>query len=145
MKKNSVTYLLLFLVLVVWGVVFYNIFNPSDKNKTEEVSSSIQPRKKETVRPRLSLNYGDPFRVRRVEEKKMIETRQEVKIIEEPPTFRYMGLIKGAKNKVILIENNGVSELIPRSDSLLSYKILSINNDSVVLRKAGIRYSLIRN
>lgn len=145
MKKNSVTYLLLFLVLVVWGVVFYNIFNPSDKNKTEEVSASIQPRKKETIRLRLSLNYRDPFRLRRVEEKKMIETRQEVKVIEEPPIFRYMGLIKGAKNKVIIIENNGVSELIPRSDSLLSYKILSINNDSVVLRKAGIKYSLIKN
>lgn len=145
MKKNSITYLLIVLVFVVWGVVFYNIFNPSDKNKTEEVSASVQPRKKEHTRPELSLNYRDPFRVRRIEEKKIVETHQEVKVIEEPPMFRYMGLIKGVKNKVIIIEKNGVSELIPRSDSLLSYKILSINNDSVVLRKAGIRYSLIRN
>lgn len=144
MKKNSITYVLIFLVLVVWGVVFYNIFNPSGKNKVEQIASSVQTHKNENKRARLVLNYQNPFRVGKVESKNDIE-KHKVEIKEEPPTFKYKGLIKGEKNKVIIIENNGVSVLIHRSDSVLSYKIIQINKDSVVLRKAGISYSLIKN
>lgn len=145
MKKNSITYLLIVLVVVVWGVVFYNIFNPSDKNKTEQVAATIKSQKKENKRPRLLRNYQNPFGTKNTENKQVAEAQKQVEIIKEPPTFTYKGLIKGAKNKVIIIENNGISQLITRSDSILDYKVISINTDSVVLRKRGIRYSLIKN
>lgn len=144
MKKNIITYILIFVVIVVWGIIFYRIFAPSNKNKEGVVSSNIKVSQTENERTGLSLNYKDPFRIENPENKKNIKDHK-AEIKEEPPAFKYKGLIRGARNKVIVIENNGVNEIIPLSDNILGFKIISINNDSVVVRKTGIRYSLMKN
>lgn len=144
MKKNLITNLLILGVIIVWSVVFYNIFNPSDKNKPEQTASNVQTRTKEKKRTELLLNYRNPFKGVAIEITKNTE-EQKVEITKEPPTFRYKGFIRGVKNNVIIIENNGINEIIHRSDSILEYKVVSINNDSVVLRKKGVRYRLTKN
>lgn len=145
MKKNSITYLLLIVVVVVWGVVFYNLFNPSDKNKVEQVTSHVPVRKNENKRTKLSLNYRNPFRAVMVENKVEPEAQPVEIKKEEPPTFKYKGFIQGVKNKVVIIENKGVREVINPKDSLFGFKIISLNNDSIVVRKNKTRYSLLKN
>ncbi|MBE9488439.1 MAG: hypothetical protein IMY73_04565 [Bacteroidetes bacterium] len=141
MQKNSITYLLIILVMVVWGIVFYNIFNHSDKNKNEQVCLNIQPHKKENMREKLLLNYKNPFRII----KKVKPKIKPIEVKKEPPTFKYKGFIQGAKNKVLIIENNGVQEIVNSRHNLLGFKIISINKDSIVVRKNKINYSLIKN
>lgn len=145
MKKNSITYLLLIVVVVVWGVVFYNLFNPSDKNKVEQVTSLVSARKNENKRTKLSLNYRNPFRAVTVETKVEPEAQPVEIKKEEPPTFNYKGFINGEKQKVIIIEKSGRSEVISVKDSLFGFKIISLNNDSIVVRKNKTRYSLLKN
>lgn len=144
MKKNIITYILIFVVIAVWGIIFYRIFFPANKNNGEQASANIQVSKTENKRAGLSLNYKNPFRIENSGNKNNKEAPK-IEIKEEPPAFKYKGLVKGAKNKVIVIENNGITQIIPLRDNILGFKIISINKDSVVVVKTETRYSLIKN
>ncbi len=143
MKKNIMTYILIFIVVAVWGIVFYRIFSPSGNNKADNIAVKAQPVKAETKRTKLLLNYRNPFQTHTAEVK--AEKESKTPIMVPPPEFKYKGFIKGSKNKIIIVENNGASEVIKMRDSVLGYKIIGIDKDSLVVRKKGIRFCLIKN
>ena len=65
MKNKKVTYLLLPLVIIVWGLIIYRIFFEG-KTKPENISAVAKPLIKESAKEekstyKLIANYRDPF------------------------------------------------------------------------------------
>ena len=137
-NNNFTKIFLVFLVVTVWGIVFYRLFSSSEnKVVVSHIPKVIVSEKKEVG---LLFNYKDPFKI----------APKKITIVENitpetPPTFRYKGLIEGKKCKLVIVENRGFSEIIELRDSLLGFRVLSVNNDSLVVRQRVKRYNLVKN
>lgn len=141
MKKNIVTGFLAFAVLSIWCIIFYRLFGSSEDIEKISQKPKVTVTKKSTAK--LSLRYSDPFKIKKVIAKKRTIISKPI-IVEQPPAFRYKGLISGTNSKLVIIENNQRQELIELKDSLLGFKIISINNDSVVVQRKRTKYKIAK-
>lgn len=140
MKKNTTTFFLALIVLLVWGIVLYRLFGTTKEIEIVPVSPKIHMQEKESIK--LSFNYKDPFKIPSRKPKDIAITK--INIPEQPPAFKYKGLVDGTKRKLLIVENNGINKIIELRDSLLGFRIISINNDSMVVRQNVIKYSIIK-
>lgn len=153
MKNKTITYILLFLVLVIWGTILYKIFFYTE-SESETFSmgktslTKITPESSDTFS--LSLNYSDPFLKENVRSnsisKSSTSTRKsgQVKpttIKNNPstspqvvwPKVKYEGLIKNNNNSTAILSINGSTQFLKIGDSFNDVKVESITKDSVIV------------
>ncbi|OFX36396.1 MAG: hypothetical protein A2X08_14920 [Bacteroidetes bacterium GWA2_32_17] len=158
MKNKSVRYILIFLVVLVWGTIAYKLFSYVNSDEDEIVSQNIPKQKNEqnTVSDtfQLASNYRDPFlgkgnnsnnqngnpnnqKVIKIVKQKEIPKVE--KTIINWPKFSYQGIITNqkSKNQTGLLKINGKDFIIYQGNVINEVEINKLFNDSVIVKYAG--------
>lgn len=154
MKNKKVTYALGFLLLFLWGTVFYKIFSNSSEDfevVAPEEYNYVQLDSSFTPKPKFELNidYTDPFlgqgKLRLTSTNSEEKNQESVKTSLSPskeiikpkqqevrlkwPVIKYFGFVDNQVN----IKVDKRSYLIQKGDSILGVKLLEFWPDSVHL------------
>lgn len=149
MKKKKTIYLLLPIILLVWGFVFFQLFSyffaePSYATKEKEFTVSIDEIKKDTFS--IVANYRDPF----LDKKTSLKTHPPIaqrtatkaskhKAIQpvppkQWPVIKYKGMIKNNNNaeRRVGIVTIGNQEFLVKEGSILNeISFITINKDYI--------------
>ncbi|PQJ15321.1 hypothetical protein [Aureicoccus marinus] len=149
MKKSVKTYVLLALVIGIWGIFLVRLIKtlypeqkplPSSKAIAYRSASSEQ---KETAE--LKLNYRDPFLGKTIStqtQKAKKQAVQKAKVVVNTllDKVSYQGFIGGKKTKDhhFFISIEGTQELFQVGDVIKGIKLISGNASQVILRQNGV-------
>lgn len=147
MKKNKNVKILLPIVIIIWGVLIYKIydaFRPSAKNirsSTPEVYTPQQIIEKDTF-SLLPLD-ADPFlgilyvKKAEVSSKKIPPTKKVEEILW--PEITYLGIVsdKEASTSVFIIQINGRQFLVKKGETIQDIQLVSGSDKTVQLRYKG--------
>ncbi|MGJ8734631.1 MAG: hypothetical protein ACSHW4_15855 [Cellulophaga sp.] len=131
MSKNTKTYVLLVLVVGIWGTIAYTIFSglspDHDVNSTNTVSPSF---KIETFKVKekfkIVANYRDPFLGKLPIVKKNNVVREQKKTTPEP-NIVYTGFVESSsqKQRMFFVSINGTQHLLKIKASIGDVTLLS--------------------
>ena len=149
MKNKKMSYILIPLVAIIWGLIFWKIYNHfTNKDDVSMKTYAIQPTKvlnsnSDTIH--LLLNYRDPFlsytyRPGSLISSDMSEKRNDfnqatVKTEINWPNIKYGGMIwnNKAKSKTGLLTYNSRNLLVKEGQLIEAYKISKLYGDSVTI------------
>jgi hypothetical protein len=139
MKKNKkITYLLIVLVGLIWGVVFYKIYsnfggNRQMKNNTPSKVAAIETEKSDSIFP-LTLNYPDPF-LKGMGQPTGIPVKNKDKPKVNWPLIEYRGLltnnIKKESTGLLKVQNSNL--LVKQGKVYSGVKVRTMMKDSIFL------------
>ena len=155
MKNKKLTYFLGFLVLIVWGIIIYRIFDTvvtgteddfiPVQNVMEQKDFNDYSLPADTVH--LLLNYKDPFRLTKQPDTVAKPLAQLVAIrpLIPKPTFswnfvKYSGYTQSAGSKKLLavMSINGQSAILQEGETVAEVKLVKKYQDSVKVTFKGI-------
>ncbi|TCD05844.1 hypothetical protein EZ449_15375 [Pedobacter frigidisoli] len=157
MKKKGITYLLICMVAVLWGLIFYRVFakgGESDEILTRK--SSAKPSYFKLVdhgldRVPLNLDYDDPFSVAQAGSSSSVNndllTVRESQSMAPPikpvvnwPTVVYAGAIYNpTTKKVIAILNiNGKEVMVGQGEQVDGIRFIRQQGDSIRIEHQGL-------
>ncbi len=140
MKNTKITYLLIGIVILIWGIIVFRLVSTvTDDHTTKTKYSNNIARKEKEINEnyKLKLNYRDPFLGKSY--KKELPKR---KIIKKPiitvPTInldgiQLKGVIRNNKHKIAIVNFNGQEQLIKEGDTYNNIRFVKYYNDSIVL------------
>ncbi|ALM08809.1 hypothetical protein SB49_14145 [Sediminicola sp. YIK13] len=146
MKKNTKTYLLLVIVLGIWGTIGYRIFSSMNPDQQENITIPLQQFKPKDILVRdtfsISENYRDPFLGTLVTPKKEASSNRNLKPVNETPPqkdVRYTGLITDGKTnkKIFFVTINGQQYLMGFKDTIDGITLQSGNPTDVKIEESG--------
>jgi len=155
-KNKKLTYILVPLVIIIWGGIFYRVFmylNKTPDINPQTVSRSIENVSKEEIDTfSIIADYRDPFLDRKIKhepspviQKTMSEEKHtKNNVIQKKnrtekrikwPEIRYGGLVQNPKsgNKVGLVKINGKDHLVKAGEIINDITVNSVFDDSVVV------------
>ena len=145
MKNKNNTYILLTLVLVVWGLIAYRVFSalgPEDEAEVAEIAAvSFTPKAvKEQDTFNISSYSRDPFlgtfKTRPKPKKKKVAVVKE----ETPwPQIRYAGLMGDGNSdeSIFFVFINGKQYLLKQNDSMEDIRLIKGDKETVTLSFKG--------
>jgi type II secretory pathway component PulC len=155
-KNKGLTYLLICVVCLVWGIIIYRLFfiEAGDDGQTVflKTKSVHEPYDKYTVKNdtfKLALNYRDPFagKVNAVADlpKTDVVTHTDIKPFKPVPPplnwsgIKYSGYITNPKTKkmVAILIVNGKERMTAEGESLEGVKLLKNKKDSILVSWMG--------
>lgn len=140
-------YVLIPIVLLVWGYIGFQIFNYGEDEDVIEpirIDQIITNQKQKTEVKTFALNYADPFlkgvQNRPVVNKSILSTKSQSPKKVIPVNWgdvTYNGFVKNQKSekKIALLNINGRQSLASKGENVQGLIILSIEQDSVLLEK----------
>jgi hypothetical protein len=149
MKNKKLTYLLGFVVLIVWGMIIYRIFDASNGNDDDNLPVTAAKPVKEAFNDfsipedttRLLLNYRDPFGLIKQKDTAMVVVRsRSLKTILplNKPVFnwifiKYSGYILNPDSKklVALVSINGQNVMLAEGETKNQVKLIRNLKDSI--------------
>ncbi|MCK8522548.1 hypothetical protein M0D21_13270 [Aquimarina sp. D1M17] len=146
LKGKKALYVLLPLVLGIWGAIIYQVtdaFSDDDPvlvNTSAVTFSKIEGKEREVFT--ISAAERDPFLgTMYIPKKELVQpkvTRPKPPEINWP-TIRYKGLVTGGQGAtaIYLIEINGVDQLMKRNDEVSEVRLTKGTNSWVQLRYKG--------
>ncbi|MES2285427.1 MAG: hypothetical protein V4547_07040 [Bacteroidota bacterium] len=154
MKNKKLLYILIPIVLLVWGIIIYRIFNVVNASNSNEVlkSAIIENVNNESLIDTFSIhpNYRDPFISKRA--KKPTSENKAVSPITKPslikkvsntapisdkwPSIVYNGLIKNEKSnkQLALVQINGQSNILQIGNVAEGVELTKIFRDSIEVK-----------
>ncbi len=141
-KKNI--FVLLPVVILIWGVVFYKFFQRGENDIFETPSpppySKLLEDTASSTQYELDLSYRDPF----LGKNKKVVIRKKNSIGNESrvpnniervmfPEVRYNGFVKNEKSAIAYLTVNGHSVLAETDEEFDEIRILNIQPDSVLI------------
>ena len=144
MNKKRKTYLLLVLVIGVWGLIGYNIFsylNPEAPHFEPQIQQQFTVHKETKQKDTLVIsNYRDPFLGKIKTNRKNLKT-QNTPIINYP-TVVYHGIVKGAKVKSYIISVHNQQELVKIGHTFLGVKLISANTKQIIITYKKVKKTI---
>jgi hypothetical protein len=155
MKNKKLLYILIPIVLLVWGVIIYRIFNVVNGSGSNEVRKSafVENTVNENLIDTFSIhpNYRDPFISKRAKkttsENKIISTVTKPDLIKKVsnvvvplsdkwPSLVYNGLIKNEKSnkQLALVLINGQSNILQLGNVSEGVELTKIFRDSIEVK-----------
>lgn len=149
MKSKLSTPVLIVLVIAVWGLVFFRLFNSwTDDGYERSVSQNFV---KETYNDysfedttRLNLNYRDPFRISARPFKAVMSVPAGTKPgrpVQSSPSWAvitYSGYIKNPAGKTLALVNvNGKNTLLAEGQKVDNIKLVKNFKDSIKVSSEG--------
>lgn len=149
MKNKLLTYLLIVLVIVVWGLIFMRLFSTSKEEiRTQRVINTKYTIDTSILNTKytLRLNYIDPFLGQKnkvfllSKPKKNIKVKEKVQ--QEPIDAQYMGMISNKKQKSVLalIRLNGEEYYLSVGETIDEVELIKCSETSIVLKKGKTKY-----
>jgi hypothetical protein len=170
MKNKKMTYILIPIVILVWGIVIFKIFNYTDDsngaNTSPVFSASNEVLSLEKDTFSIIAQYKDPFLGKNSnyydsefgdESESQPENSTQVKVPElkkeEPkvavkfPALVYGGLIYNAKTKktIALLKINNREYLVNKGDNIDNVEMVEIYNDSIKIKYSNQFKTFIKN
>lgn len=142
MKKDTKTYLLLALVLAIWGIIGYKVLSPNSSDALEQDSfekitvKSLSIKEKDTFS--ILADYRDPFLG--TFPKKSIKKKSKPKKAPEPEiTVQFTGLMtdNDTKQRIYFITIAGQQYLMNVKDEIEKVQLLSGTSTSIRIRSNG--------
>jgi hypothetical protein len=143
MSKNQKTYLLLLVVVIVWGAVgfqFYNYYNPDVPEVRMADSNGFVPMKQtEVTSYTIEPNYRDPFlgklykKPKPKSKKRIVQPKPKVVF----PSITYNGIIKSGKDYTFIISINGSQEIYKLKQVIKGVELIRGNDKEVKLKYQG--------
>ena len=163
MKNKKLTYFLIFIVLVVWGMIIYRIFDAAGGNDDTTPIASVKPAKepyndftipKDTTH--LLLNYRDPFGLIKLKDTVGLAVvhhpKSKVQLISKPAMswsfIQYSGYIRNPSSKklIALVSINGKNEMLLEGDTKDQVKLIKNLRDSIKISFNGkTKFILIKS
>ena len=160
MQNKAGTIFLFVIVLAVWGIIAFKIY---DYIKGGDVAIQSAGRKNYTVEKREVLldsfallpDYRDPF----LEDQILVKSKPAVKVISdykpakgnmvkmvEWPKINYNGLVfnEDTKTKTGMVKIGGKSKTVIEGDTFKSLSVVSVTRDSIVLKMGKIKKSFLK-
>lgn len=145
MKKNNKTYLLLALVLGIWGIIGFKVIkvaNPAPRlvadMGTNEIFVPKQLKKRDTFS--IVANYRDPF-LGTVHAPKKTRKAIPKKVKRQVPekVIAYTGFItdKASKQKVFFVTVDGQQQMMGLNDIFKEVKLMGGTKDKIKVRYKG--------
>lgn len=164
MKSKKITYLLIGLVAIVWGLIIYRIFDSLNQNndQPEPKYTGVVKKKLEnydSIYPhtQLALNYRDPFGIARNDTAIVkISKNHDLKISDVIPAkpaainwnfVNYSGYINNPQSKKIIsiMKINGREAMMKDGEVIDRVKLLKNMEDSIKISYLGkIRFIKIK-
>ena len=152
MKNKKNIYILLPVVILVWGLLIYKIVAATKPNATTQelvATAQFNPLQLEATESfTINANYRDPF-LGIVKKKKKIKPKTKkvtTKKITVPfPNIIYKGVVspKGKNQQVYLISINGQQFFFKKNNINQKVKLMRGNNKEVVLKFQGQQQSFL--
>jgi len=150
MKNKKSIYILLPVVLIIWGLILYRFLSFSGATTIEEATSYNYAVKPLAVKPRdsfvINVNYRDPFLGKMyvpAGSKSRNSGRGRKKLTAaEPlqwPTIVYKGIVSDTKNKkkVFMVIINGTTFLMSEKDKEQEINLKNGNRDFIEVTYKG--------
>lgn len=144
--KKKLTYLMLPVVIAIWGIIFYRIFYAAGERNVavikEERGVDVTKRKFTADTFDLIADYRDPFlgKAAATEQKAASSPVSTQKSEHKPspsvilwPSVSYSGMIKNQSSAVqlVLLQVNGNSHTVKAGEVVEGIKIMKVYKDSV--------------
>jgi len=138
MKPNKyILRLLVFALLIVWGLVVYEIISAIYFGGSEETSNADNLIKNKNISVeqfRYDENIRDPFRyyASKTDTSKRVVTPKPITTVWNPPPFHLKGIIDAKSGKMVILEDgSGETFFLQRGDTLHGVRILAIESNRV--------------
>jgi hypothetical protein len=155
MKNKKFTYFLGFIVLMVWGIILYRIFNsvsgsdedmPVVENKIKKEPFNDYAVPKDTSH--LILNYKDPFGLKKQKDtlqsivKKPVSSKTTVQATKQVFNWnfvKYSGYIRnpGSKKLIAVVNINGKPIMMSEGETAEQVKLVKNLQDSIKVTFQG--------
>jgi hypothetical protein len=151
MKNKKVTYILIPLTLLIWGLIIFRVIDNFKQPQNADFKSAVNKRdvnqylSKDTTS--LLLNYPDPFLHRNVQSGRSISTDEgsingenvNLSVVTKAqvvfPLITYSGIIVNSKSKLKtgLVKIASKDYLVKEGETVDGEKILKLYPDSVII------------
>jgi len=142
LTKQQKTYLLLTAVLIIWGLIGYQIFNqlsPKEEHTEMVVHQKYQPKAiKKVVSYELKNNYRDPFlgklpaSTKAIAQKKPKKEKKKNTKKKKFPRVVYNGIVEGA-SQLFVITINGNQENYTINQTINDITLIDGNDTEITL------------
>lgn len=158
MKNKKSIYILLPLVLIIWGMLIYQFFSYSNDvaiKVENEVPLFVEIDYKEPDTTALNVNHRDPFSGK-MEKTKDIDTAPKQNIVNTPKIntesvpevqtqIEYKGLVSDVANKkkvfMVIIDNQ--TFLMKQGDKENEVELISGNKESIAIKHKGKKKTIL--
>lgn len=142
MKKQQKTYALLIAVLVIWGLIGYQIYIRFTPSTPSIVTSDIQIRYKrehyvQQTNYELHTIYRDPFlgsfpKKKKVVKKKSVPKKPKPAVVF--PEITYNGIIEGNGSKSYILTVNRRQEILKLNEEFLGITLLKASKSEIKVK-----------
>jgi hypothetical protein len=144
--KNKKLLILSILVIGIWGVIGYRIYDQVQEDTPATVRPSRTPMQTvaKTNTYTLSLSYPDPFLRQQVKPvaaaKKSVTPKVQRPVVAAAPSviinwslLQYMGMISNAtrKKKTAIVRYNGNDYIVGEGEKIDGFNVLEVHADSI--------------
>ncbi|WP_375334356.1 hypothetical protein [Flagellimonas sp. C4] len=143
MSKNTKTYLLLCLVLVIWGIIGFKIISPLTHEPDMSPIKAPKPKMVQiaTEKDTFSINadYRDPFLGTLPSTKKKVVQRKIKKEMVQKRSIVYSGLVKesGSGNILFFISIDGQQHMMSLKEEINGVTLVYGNDKQIKVRFDG--------
>ena len=152
MKKKSKTYILLVVVLGIWGAIAYQFFAKfnTDDSPMVATNSNVNFTPKQTIEKdtfSIHTEHRDPFLGKPYQQKKTTKVKRTSVSKKDPivlPPITYKGVIskqQSAQN-IYIIEVSGTQQLFKVGKTIQEVKLLKGNKKSITISFKGQRKTI---
>lgn len=146
MKSRWTTYVLLAVVLGVWGAVAWKIFDPGVKGQTKNAPPSPTKTVAESCADTLLCNYSDPF-LKGVQAAPA--SRPMLRALPKKTTLRrerfrceHKGTMASGKRVLYILAFGETQYELSRGESAEGFTLRNCDRDSLYLEKDGLVYGV---
>ena len=146
MKSRWTTYVLLMVVLAVWGAVAWKIFNPSFKSEMKATPSAQPKTVREECPDTLLCNYPDPF-LKGMQ--KTSVSRPALRALPRKPSVRrerftcaHLGTMVSGKRALYILAFGENQYELSKGESAEGFTLRGCDRDSLYLEKDGLVYGI---
>jgi hypothetical protein len=151
MKSKWLTYVLLLVVILIWGIIIKRLIAGSDPQVQKQ---SIELSKTDTFIKtrsyRLQLNYTEAF-LHTNYKLPSTSIKKKSKVFVEKidlPNVKYKGIIKNNKepqNTIVILEMDNVDYFFKVKQEYLGIKLIKYTENSIWISKKGKKFEILKS
>lgn len=141
MKKQQKTYLLLTAVIVIWGLIGYQIYNRLNPSTPELETLAIENKfQRQEISEqsfyKLKEMYRDPFLGKFPKKKSTIRkiNQQKTKSTIPFPSVVYNGVIEGNNSKSYILTVKGKQQIIKKGEMFQGVKLIKATKEEATVK-----------
>jgi hypothetical protein len=156
MNNKKTIYILLPLVLILWGYIIYRVVDQAkpeiDLSNSELPRLQVNSNQNEQESYQLLLDYQDPFLKTAIANNQNAEKEQAEAQVRRRglhawnwPNFTYNGSIQNHKKVVGLLQMNSSNLLVQEGKVYQEFKVFKLFPDSIIMERGGEKRTVVKN